>query len=86
MTAAAIPVAQPQAVIYSYLLFIWIAFWKGIALWHAARNNQKSWFIALTALSIFTYGIVEILYLLYFSKPKFSFRNLLYSRKKTSEL
>lgn len=44
---------------------IWSMFWKGIALYRAARNQQKVWFIGL--LIIDTAGILEILYLLFSS-------------------
>ena len=40
---------------------------KGFALWHAARNNQRNWFIAL--LIINALGILEIIYLIWF-RPK----------------
>ena len=42
-------------------------FWKGFALWYAARGSQKWWFIAL--LIVNTVGILEIIYLLFF-RPK----------------
>ena len=45
----------------------WSIFWKGFALWYAARGNQKWWFIAL--LIVNTVGILEIVYLLFF-RPK----------------
>jgi len=53
--------------------FIVIAVWsiaiKGYALWHAARNGQKEWFIALLVVN--TVGILEIIYLIWFRpKPK----------------
>ena len=41
---------------------------KGLALWRAAQNNQKGWYIAL--LLINGLGILELAYLFYFSKPK----------------
>lgn len=50
------------------LLSLWSLIWKGIALWKSARNNQRNWFIAL--LIINTFGILEIIYIFYFSKPK----------------
>lgn len=50
------------------LLIAWSLFWKGWALWAAARNAQKGWFAAL--LLINTVGILEILYLFVFSKSK----------------
>lgn len=40
---------------------------KGYALWHAARNSQKWWFIAL--IIIHSLGILPLVYLLFF-KPK----------------
>lgn len=41
---------------------IWSAIWTGFALWHAARREEKGWFIFF--LLVHTAGIVEILYLL----------------------
>jgi len=46
------------------VLVTWSLAWKGIALWHAARNGQRGWFIAL--LIVNTLGIFEIVYLLFF--------------------
>lgn len=46
------------------LTVIWTIAIKGYALWHAARNGQKEWFIAL--LIINTLGILEIVYLVWF--------------------
>lgn len=43
-------------------LFIWAFFWKGWALWRAARLKQTGWYIAL--LIINTVGIFEIIYLI----------------------
>lgn len=49
-------------------LFILAAVWsiliKGYALWHAARNGQKEWFIALLVIN--TLGILELVYLVWF--------------------
>ena len=56
---------------YSALFFslmIWASIWKGVSLWKSAHNNQRNWFIAL--LIINTFGILEIIYIFYFSKPK----------------
>jgi NADH:ubiquinone oxidoreductase subunit 6 (subunit J) len=44
------------------ILFIVIGL-KGFALWHAARRDEKWWFVAL--LIINTFGILEICYLLF---------------------
>jgi len=52
-----------------YLLAIlWTLPWKGVALWKAARNYQKVWFVAMLILQ--TLGILEILYILFFQKDK----------------
>jgi methionyl-tRNA synthetase len=50
------------------IIIIWSLFWKALALWHAAKNNSKLWFIAL--LFINTLGILEIVYLYFIAKVK----------------
>jgi len=40
---------------------------KIIGLWRSARNDQKWWFGAMVVLN--TFGILELFYLFYFSKP-----------------
>ena len=50
------------------LLIVWSLYWKGTALWTAAKNNQKEWFIAL--LIINTAGLLEIFYLYVIAKKK----------------
>lgn len=49
-------------------IIAWVLPWKGMALWKAAKNGQKNWFIALLVLN--TLAILEIVYIFYFSKPK----------------
>jgi hypothetical protein len=49
------------------LLAIWEMVWKATAMWHAARNNQSGWFVALLVFN--TIGILPILYIYVFS-PK----------------
>ncbi len=51
-----------------YLVILWVLPWKGVALWKAAKNSHKKWFIALLILN--TLAILEIIYIFYFSKPK----------------
>lgn len=51
-----------------YILIAWSFVWKGIALWHSARNKQLVWYIVL--LIVNTLGILEILYLAFFKKRK----------------
>lgn len=50
------------------IVMIWTTAVKGYALWHAARNGQKEWFIALLVLN--TLGILEIVYLVWFRSDK----------------
>ena len=50
------------------LLSIWALIWKGIALWKAAHNDQRNWFIALLVIN--TFGILELIYIFYFSEKK----------------
>lgn len=47
---------------------IWSLAWKGVALWFAARNHQKRWFIVILILN--TVGILEIVYLIWFRRDK----------------
>lgn len=49
-----------------FLLVTWSIIWKGIALWHSARNKQLIWYIAI--LIVNTLGILEIIYLSFFKK------------------
>jgi len=51
-----------------YLLIAWSVVWKGIALWHAARNRQLVWYIALIVIN--TVGILEIIYLAFFRRKR----------------
>ncbi len=50
------------------ILVFWEIFWKGIALWKAARNSQKYWFVALLILN--TAGTLPILYIFIFQEGK----------------
>ncbi|MFA5994380.1 MAG: DUF5652 family protein [Parcubacteria group bacterium] len=49
-------------------LVVWSLPWKGFALWKSARRGESGWFIAL--LLINTAGIMEIIYLFFFSNSK----------------
>ncbi|MDD2443858.1 MAG: DUF5652 family protein [Desulfotomaculaceae bacterium] len=61
----ALQILQPNNPLF-YLVITWAVIWKGIALWHAARNKQLAWYIAL--LIVNTVGILEIVYLIFFRK------------------
>ena len=49
-------------------ILIWGIFWKGWALWRAAKNNSRVWFVVLLILN--TLGILDILYIFVFGKEK----------------
>ncbi|PJA94804.1 hypothetical protein CO130_02600 [Candidatus Jorgensenbacteria bacterium CG_4_9_14_3_um_filter_38_10] len=51
-----------------WLAVLWTIPWKGVALWKAAKNNHKWWFVALLVIN--TLGILEILCIFVFSKRK----------------
>jgi len=48
------------------LLIAWTLFWKGWALWRAAKNDQKIWYGVLLVINLL--GLLEITYLLFFQK------------------
>ena len=48
------------------ILIIWTLIWKGMALWKSARRGDTVWFIVLLVVN--TVGILEILYIYFFSK------------------
>jgi hypothetical protein len=48
------------------LASLWSLVWKAFALWKAAGQKDKVWFVALLVLN--TMGILEILYIFVFSK------------------
>lgn len=54
--------------ILSLALLVWSLYWKGMALWKAAKQDDRNWFIALLILN--TIGILDILYIYVFSKKK----------------
>lgn len=49
-------------------LMLWSLVWKGWALWKAAKNGSKVWFVVLLVVN--TLGILEILYIFVFGKAK----------------
>ena len=49
-----------------FLALIWTIAIKGYALWHAAKRNEKWWFIALLVIN--TFGILELVYLIFYAK------------------
>ncbi len=59
---------NPQYLSFIFVLVLWELVWKGIALWKAARESQKYWFIAILVLN--TAGILPILYIFLFKKGR----------------
>jgi hypothetical protein len=43
------------------LIMVWVLFWKGYALWIAARNSSRWWFIVLMIVN--TFGLLEIIFI-----------------------
>ncbi len=56
------------------IIFIWSTFWKGVALWRAAKLGQRNWFIAILVIS--TVGVLELFYLFKFAKDKLTFAEI----------
>lgn len=52
------------------VLVLWAIFWKGLALWHSAHRKEPKWFIVMLVIN--TFGILEIVYLVFFAKVKLS--------------
>ena len=66
-------VLNPTFIWILLLLSIWSLIWKGIALWKAARNKDKAWFVALLILN--TAGILPIFYIFIFGKRETNVKN-----------
>ncbi len=64
---AILPFSSGMRVLLAVLI-IWSLVWKGIALWKAARNSHTAWYVVM--LIVNTVGILEIIYILGFSKKK----------------
>ena len=61
-----VPGFLPVAGIALVALLLWSFVWKGLALWHSAKRNDKGWFIFFLVIN--TAGILEIIYLLFIMK------------------
>ncbi|HPI67024.1 MAG TPA: DUF5652 family protein [bacterium] len=44
------------------LILVWSLFWKGLALWRAARKNDRVWYIVILIVNLL--GLESIVYLL----------------------
>ena len=55
--------------VFVLLVFLlWSTVWKLLGLWKSARKGSVIWFIALAIFN--TFGILEILYIFWFSEMK----------------
>ncbi len=59
---------SPLGIAVASSLVLWGLVWKGFALYKAGKQNQPGWFVALFLIN--TLGILEILYLAFFSKRR----------------
>ena len=59
---------SPLWIIPLIVISLWAVPWKGVALWKAAQNKDKVWFIILFLFN--TMAILEILYIFIFSKDR----------------
>lgn len=66
LTAPAVGFIDSTSILLMVAVFLWSLIWKGMALWKAARNGSKPWFIVLIIIN--TIGILDILYIYIFSK------------------
>lgn len=49
---------------------------QGIAMWKAARQSQRNWFIALLFFNVFTLGILSVVYLFFFSVKRLTLNEI----------
>lgn len=51
---------------FVFFSMIWVLPWKGYALWVAAQNKSKWWFIILLVVN--TFAILDIIFIFYVAK------------------
>jgi methionyl-tRNA synthetase len=67
--AAGLGSSFAAGIVFSFVaicVIVWITYWKFHAIWKAVHHNQKVWVVVF--LLVNTLGILEILYIHYFSK------------------
>jgi hypothetical protein len=62
-------------------ILAWSIVWKGLALWGAAKNSQRNWFIVILVIN--TLGILEILFLFKFAKKRMILSDLYFWKPKS---
>lgn len=65
---------SPLLNIIFLIVVVWSIIIKGFGLYHAARHEEKLWFVAL--LFINTLGILEVVYLFFLSKEKMTIQEV----------
>lgn len=61
----------PYLLVIFFIAILWQLLWKGIALWRAAGQKQRNWFVVLFVfIPLNDLGILEIVYLFRFSKKR----------------
>jgi len=63
------------------LVLIWALFWKGCALYFAAKDEKKVWFWIMLIVNLF--GLLEIFYIFQVSKRKWSDVQALFTKDNT---
>lgn len=67
----------PAMIVAMIFITFWQYFWKGAALWRAARHHHKKWFIALVILiPLNDLGLIPVVYLFFFAKPKLTLHEM----------
>jgi len=73
--------------LFFFIIIIWSLIVRGIALWKAAKQAQRNWFIVLLILN--TAGILDLIYLFRFSKKRMTlqevktgFKDIFFSKTK----
>ena len=61
ITEAAAFTSQPWFVPVALIVLVWTLVWKGFALWRAAKDDSKLWFVLMLILN--TLGVLEIVYI-----------------------
>jgi hypothetical protein len=61
------------------IILVWTLFWKGCSLWIAAKRDQKWWFLVLLVVN--TVGILEIIYIFFVAKKKWSDIQEIFAKK-----
>lgn len=66
--AAVFGISNSLAFVLLVVLVAWSLIWKGLAMWRAARNRHTVWFLLFLVLN--DIGILELIYLFWFTKRK----------------